>query len=235
MKIRILSVLLIAALCISAGFSTSAKTNDEIVLKDGRILKKPYVISRTPSGLNVGHENGVIFVPFTKMSEKRQKQYNYNPKESKTYKKKIAKAQRTRQIRIAKKKKRAKKTSTGSFSYEPTRFPEQSVSSQLQDELAELIREKSRLEKERTRVNSGRINPRGGHSDNSYTSYRGGKVYRSKRSSYAEQTTKNVMNKRKRLKKIASELQKNSRRTTAVRNLIARNTSKGIKKGKTML
>jgi len=95
MKNKILSVLIIVTFSSLIGLPTYAETKDEIVLKDGRVLKNPYIISKTPSGLNVGHENGVIFIPFSQMSKKRQKQYNYNPAKSKKHKKKIAKAQRT--------------------------------------------------------------------------------------------------------------------------------------------
>jgi len=140
----------------------------------------------------------------------------------------------TRQVRIAKKQAQGPKPDTGSFSYGPESFPEQSISSKLENELAELIREKARLEKERTRVNAGRINPASGHADDSYISYRGGKVYRKKRSSYAGQVTKNVNEKRRRLKEIAAALQKNIRRTTTVRNLISRDIGTGIKKGRTV-
>ena len=234
MKNKILSILIIVILCILTGLPAYAKTKDEIVLKDGRVLKNPYIISRTPSGLNIGHKNGVIFIPFSKMSKERQKQYNYKPAESKKHKKKIAKAQRARQVRIAKKQAQRPPADTGSFNYGPESFPEQSISSQLENELAELIREKARLEKERTRVKAGRIGPSSGSSDNIYISYRGGKVYRKKRSNYAGQVTKNVNEKRRRLKEIAAALQKNVRRTTTVRNLISRDIGTGIKKGRTV-
>ena len=234
MKNKILSVLIIVILCTLTGLPAYAKTKDEIVLKDGRVLKNPYIISRTPSGLNIGHESGVIFIPFSKMSKERQKQYNYKPAESKKHKKRIAKAQRTRQVRIAKKQAQVSLPDTGSFSYGPEPFPEQPTSSRLENELSELIREKARLEKERSNVKAGRVNPLSGSSDDIYISYRGGKVYRKKRSNYAKQKNKNVMNKRRRLKEIAAALQKNARRTTTVRNLISRNTSKGIKKGRTV-
>ncbi|MCK4982899.1 MAG: hypothetical protein KAS17_08250, partial [Victivallaceae bacterium] len=82
--------------------------------------------------------------------------------------------------------------------------------------------------------NAGRINPRSGPSDDIYISYRGGKVYRKKRPNYAKQKTKNVNEKRRRLKEIAAELQKNVRRTTTVRNLISRSKIGGIKKGRTV-
>lgn len=233
MRNKIFINMLVLTFCSLLTLTVSAKEKDEIVLKNGKVLKKPYIISRKPSGLNVGHEDGVIFVPFTQMSEKRQKQYNYDPKKSKKYKKKIAKAQRRRQVRIAQGK-QGKTSASGSFSYGPTSFPEQSTRSQLQNELASLLREKARLERKYTRVNAGRISPQSGHSDNVYISYRGGKVYRKKRSNYGKKHMKNSLTKRKRLKQISGELQKNSRRTTTVRNLIKRQTSKGIQVGKTV-
>ena len=231
MKNKIFISLLIVTFCGMINITASAEDKNEIVLNDGRVLKNPYIISRTPAGLNVGHENGVIFVPFSKMSKERQKKYDYKPKESKKYKKKIAKAQYTRQVRIAKEK--AKKTDTGSY-YGHERFPEKSAKSALQDELASLLREKSRLERERSRVSSGRISPRSGSSSDHYISYRGGKVYRKKQTSYGQQTTKNVNEKRRRIKEINSALQKNIRRTTTVRNLISRAKTKGIQKGRTV-
>jgi len=233
MKNKVLTSFLAIAFCCLITLEVSAKDKDEIVLKDGKVLKKPYIISRTPSGLNIGHERGVIFVPFSKMSKKRQKQFNYDPKKSKAHKARIAKAQRNRQIRIAKGK-QTRKTDSGSFSYGPETFPEKSTSSLLEDELATLLREKARLQKEYSQVSSGRILPSGGPSDNVYISYRGGKVYRKKRNNYGKNQTKNSLAKRKRLKEINSELQKNIRRTHTVRNLIKRQTYKGIKKGKTV-
>ncbi|MBU8901881.1 MAG: hypothetical protein KOO69_04005 [Victivallales bacterium] len=214
--------------------TVSAENNNEIVLKDGRILKNPYIISKTPVGLNIGHENGVIFVPFSKMSQTRQEQYNYSPKESKKYKKKIVEAQHKRQTRLAKQQARAKKSDSGSVSYGPERFPARSTKSRLQTELYELIREKSRLEKEYSRVSSGRISPKSGPSDDTYISYRGGKVYRKKRTNYAKQQTKNINIRKRRLKEINSALQRNIRRTNTVRNLISRSQIGGIKKGRTM-
>jgi len=230
MNTKILTTLIIVTFCALTSF---AETKDEIVLNDGRVLKNPYIISRTPSGLNVGHHNGVMFVPFRKMSKERQKQYGYSPKESIKYRKKIAKSQRSRQVRLAQEK-QVKKSDNSSFSYGPERFPEQATSSLLQNELAELLRDKARLEKEHRRVQAGRVNPASGPSNEAYISYRGGKVYRKKRTNYTKQSTKNTNYKKKRLKEIKGALQKNIRRTTTVRNLIQRETNKGIKKGRTL-
>ena len=232
MKNKIFTNLFILSFFSLIMLAVSAENNNEIVLKDGRVLRNPYVISKTPAGLNVGHENGVIFVPFSKMSKERQEQYNYSPKESKKYKKKITKAQHNRQARLA--KTRVKKSDSGSVSYGLERFPVRSTTSRLQTELSELIREKSRLKKEYSRVSSGRLSPKSGPSDDAYISYRGGKVYRKKRTNYAKQQTKNINIQKRRLKEINSALQKNTRRTNTVRNLISRSQIGGIKKGRTM-
>ncbi len=234
MKNKIFTNLLILSFFSLIMLAVSAEDNNEIVLKDGRILRNPYVISKTPAGLNVGHENGVIFVPFSQMSKTRQEQYNYSPKESKKYKKKITKAQHNRQARLAKQQVRVEKSDSGSVSYGLERFPARSTTSRLQTELSELIREKSRLKKEYSRVSSGRLSPKSGPSDDAYISYRGGKVYRKKRTNYAKQQTKNINIQKRRLKEINSALQKNTRRTNTVRNLISRSQIGGIKKGRTM-
>jgi len=234
MKNKILIHLILVAFCTMLSITVSAEKDDEIVLKNGKVLRNPYIISRTPAGLNVGHENGVIFVRFNEMSKKRQKQYGYDPKKSKIYKKKIAKAQRNRQLRLAKKDKNNKNDYNDSGIYIPDRFAEKPVASVLQDELSSLIKEKARLERERSLVSSGKIAPRSGKSDDIYVSYRGGKVYRKKQMNYAKQTTKNVNTKRRRLKEITAALQKNVRRTITVRNLISRQKSGKLKKGRTM-
>jgi len=211
-----------------------ADEKDEIVLQDGKVLKKPYIISRTPAGLNVGHESGVIFIPFSEMSEKRQKQYNYDPKKAKDYKKRIAQAQRNRQVRLAQKANQ-KKGSNGNFvAYEEESFPEQSTGTQLENELASLLKRQAQLKREYSQVSAGRITPQSGPSDNAYFSYRGGKVYRNKQKSYTEKEAKNSLDKRRRLKEIDGEMQRVSRRITTVRNLIKRETVKGIKVGRTL-
>ena len=234
MKNKILINVFVLTFCSMLTLRSFAEEKDEITLKDGKVLKKPYIISKNPSGLNVGHENGVIFVPFSEMSEKRQKQYNYDPKKAEKYKKRIAKAQKRRRIRIAEQRKKGKTSDTGSVSFEEESFPEQSTKSQLENELTSLLREKARLERRYSQINSGRIKPQSGSSDNTYVSYRGGKVYRKKKGSYTARESKNFLDKRKLLKEISGELQRNKRRTITVRNLIKRQTAKGIKIGKTV-
>ena len=211
-----------------------SEEKDEIVLQNGKVLKKPYIISRTPAGLNVGHENGVIFIPFSEMSEKRQKQYNYDPERAKKYKTRITRAQHRRQVRLAKDVKQKKGAANGFFSHGEDDFPQQSTGTQLENELASLLREKARLEKQYSDVNSGRVKPLSGSSDSSYVSYRGGKVYRKNKASYSKKENKNFLDKRRRLKEIKGELQRVSRRITTVRNLIQREKVKGIKVGKTL-
>lgn len=239
MKDKILINLIILTFCsmqavtVFAEKKSEAGEKDEIVLEDGKVLKKPYIISRTPAGLNVGHENGVIFIPFSEMSEKRQKQYNYDPEKAKEYKKKITQAQNNRKVRLA--QKANQKEEAGSFiSYEEENFPEQSAGTQLENELASLLKRQAELKKEYSEVSAGRVSPQSGPSGSTYFSYRGGKVYRNTRKSYTEKEQKNSLDKRRRLKEINGELQKISRRITTVRNLVQREKVKGIKVGRTV-
>jgi hypothetical protein len=225
MKHKILSFLLVIIICNFSLFAGEQKFASDI-------LKNAYIISKNPAGLNIGHESGVVFVPFAKMSKERQKYYKYDREKAKKHEAKISKAQRKRQVRVA--KAQTATASSNFLEYPSVNFPQQSNSNILKDELASLLREKATLEKERTAINSGQISPSGGPSDQYYISYRGGKVYRNKQKSYTQQHSRNSLDKKRRLKEIDSNLQKNKRRTSTVRNLISRNTTKGIKVGKTL-
>jgi hypothetical protein len=207
------------------------KKNDkgkEIVLASGRVLKNAYIISRTPAGLNIGHETGVVFVPFSEMSKERQKKYNYDPKKAQEYLERRKEAQQRRAVRLAKKKAEEEKDEDedDSFDFEYDEFPQLSPLDQLQKELNYLLRERDRLERLYSKVKNSPVAPRGGPS---YSTYRGGKI-----TSYTQQHQQNSLDKRRRLKEISGELQRNKRRTTTVRNLISRAKTKGIKRGKTI-
>lgn len=52
---------------------------DTYTFPNGRILEDPYVISRRPDGLEIGHKNGIIFVKFEDLPEQVRKKYNYDP------------------------------------------------------------------------------------------------------------------------------------------------------------
>jgi hypothetical protein len=195
-------------------------------LASGRVLKNAYIISRTPAGLNVGHETGVVFVPFSEMSEERQKKYKYDPEKAAEYLARRKEAQKTRALRLAKKKAEQDSEENESFDFEYNEFPQLSPLGQLQKELNYLLRERDRLERLYSKVKSSPVRPSGG---SSYSTYRGGKVV-----SYTRQQQKNSLEKRRMLKEISGQLQRNKRRTTTVRNLISRAKTKGIKRGKTM-
>ncbi len=87
------TIFLICAITVT-GLSLSAKT---YTLANGTTINNPYVISKRPNGLEIGHDVGVMFIKFELLPEKIQKQYGYSPEAAKKYeedkaKKKIAQA-----------------------------------------------------------------------------------------------------------------------------------------------
>ena len=66
--------------------------NVKVTMDDGKVYINPKVVGRTPEGLEIGHKNGIIFVPFTEFPEKIQKKYHYDPQAAKTYAKSKAQA-----------------------------------------------------------------------------------------------------------------------------------------------
>jgi hypothetical protein len=95
---RIEKIILIAIACVfSANFASAKK----VTLPNGKVLIDPYVISKRPDGLEVGHKSGIMFIKFTNMSVKYQKKYGYNPQKAAAYEKRRAKQKQ----RMAKEKK----------------------------------------------------------------------------------------------------------------------------------
>jgi len=95
----------LAALCAltTLGFSLSAKT---YTLGNGKKIVDPYVISKRPDGLEIGHKTGISFIKFEMLPVKIQKQYGYSPEAAKKYE--ASKAQQ-KKAEALKKEKEAKK------------------------------------------------------------------------------------------------------------------------------
>ena len=81
-------------------------------LKNGRVLVAPYIVGRKPNGLEVGHADGVSFIPFTQMTKKTQERFNYSPKKAQAfekssiaYKKKQTKLKKQEAVALANRKK----------------------------------------------------------------------------------------------------------------------------------
>ncbi len=75
------TTLLICAITV-AGLSLSAKTYK---LANGKTIVDPYVISKRPNGLEIGHNTGISFIKFEILPIKIQKQYGYSPDAAKKY------------------------------------------------------------------------------------------------------------------------------------------------------
>jgi hypothetical protein len=97
-----IALTLICALT-TVGFSLSAKT---YTLANGKKIVDPYVISKRPDGLEIGHKTGISFVKFEIMPVKLQKKYGYSPDAAKKYE---ANKLKQKQTAAAKKQAEAKK------------------------------------------------------------------------------------------------------------------------------
>ena len=75
------AVFLICGLTLT-GLSLSAKTYK---LANGKVIVDPYVISKRPDGLEIGHKAGIAFIKFEMLPVKLQKQYGYSPEAAKKY------------------------------------------------------------------------------------------------------------------------------------------------------
>lgn len=89
---RIMEKICLAVLvCVFIANFASAK---KVTLPNGKVLIDPYVISKRPDGLEVGHKTGIMFIKFSNMPVKYQKKYGYNPKKAASYEKKQAERKR---------------------------------------------------------------------------------------------------------------------------------------------
>ena len=59
-------------------------------LPNGKVLVDPYILGKTPNGLEVGHNGGVMFVKFADMPEEFQKKFNYDPAAAAAFEKRQA-------------------------------------------------------------------------------------------------------------------------------------------------
>ena len=75
------------AFVLAASFADAKKVR----LPNGKVLIDPYVISRKPDGLEVGHKTGIMFIKFKNMPVDIQKKYGYDPKKAAAYERKQAK------------------------------------------------------------------------------------------------------------------------------------------------
>ena len=86
---------------LTCAFIANVAYAKKVTLPNGKVLIDPYVISKRPDGLEVGHKTGIMFIKFSNMPVKYQKKYGYSPKKAAAYEKKRAK----RKQQIAKEKK----------------------------------------------------------------------------------------------------------------------------------
>jgi len=77
---KIITIVIILALSILPLLSYG-----KTIMVKGQKLENPYVMSRRPNGLEVGHKRGIMFVKFVDMPKDIQEKYNYDPAAARKY------------------------------------------------------------------------------------------------------------------------------------------------------
>ncbi|MCF6176557.1 MAG: hypothetical protein L3J71_12420 [Victivallaceae bacterium] len=68
----------------------TASDMESYTLPTGKTLNNPHIVSRTPIGIEVAHDTGVIFVKFSELPKDMQKKLGYSPDKELKYKKNIS-------------------------------------------------------------------------------------------------------------------------------------------------
>ena len=89
--------------------STEKPQKRTVTLQSGKVLEDAYVLDKKPNGVTVGYKDGCIFVRYSDMPEKIQKQFGYNKEESDKYEKKIEDQKKANQKAAQEQKAKEKK------------------------------------------------------------------------------------------------------------------------------
>ncbi|MDD3154161.1 MAG: hypothetical protein PHS41_04780 [Victivallaceae bacterium] len=99
------SILIILA-AITASFLFAADT--EYRLANGKVIRNPYIIDRTPATVSIGHDSGVMTLSIADLPEETRKALNFDPAAAKAYLERTAKQQaQATQRRMAEENQRA--------------------------------------------------------------------------------------------------------------------------------
>ena len=88
---RLILIIVATSLFCSVGFA-----GVDYTLPSGRVLENAYIVERKPNGVVVGHSTGVMFVKFSKVSEKLRKELGYDPVKHAKYKERRRKKKKAR-------------------------------------------------------------------------------------------------------------------------------------------
>ncbi|MCP3966294.1 MAG: hypothetical protein GY750_09085 [Lentisphaerae bacterium] len=217
-------------ICCTAFIVFAVDTTSQITLKDGRVLKNPYVLSKNPSGINVGHDGGVIFIKFADMKPETAKKFGYNPQKAKAYEKDITQKQQQYKKKQEKLAKQKQQDSDTIFLKPPPLNPrEPSQFTLMRQEVNRLQGHIAKLESEKRKLSYTTISnpkaPSGGY----YYTYRGGYYKPTKKETYTKQQSKNFLDKRRVLREIDYDINKSKARLNRIRNDIKRFYARGGK------
>ena len=98
-----------AVLAADTAKSTEKTQKRTVTLQSGKVLEDAYVLDKKPNGVTVGYKDGCIFVRYSDMPEKIQKQFGYDPDEAAKYEKKIEDQKKANQKAAQEQKAKEKK------------------------------------------------------------------------------------------------------------------------------
>ena len=98
-----------AVLAADTAKSTEKTQKRTVTLQSGKVLEDAYVLDKKPNGVTVGYKDGCIFVRYSDMPEKIQKQFGYNKEESDKYEKKLEDQKKANQKAAEQQKAKEKK------------------------------------------------------------------------------------------------------------------------------
>ncbi len=91
-------ILIIVAACL---FSVTGFAKQDYTMESGRVLKNAYIMERKPDGIVVAHDCGVMFVKYSKMSEKMRKEFGYDAEKCAKYEAQKRKRKKARRKQAA--------------------------------------------------------------------------------------------------------------------------------------
>ncbi|MCP3966293.1 MAG: hypothetical protein GY750_09080 [Lentisphaerae bacterium] len=149
-----------AAINIIAQDTNSNGKMDELNLPDGRILKHPYIMNKTPNGVVVAHDEGAKFIKYKDMPPEIAKKLSYKPQKAKKYEKKLKKYHQQEAAKKAKEAE-AKKKYDAQYKVRMQKYKITELEKKIQQykiRIKRLEYEIPRLEKERDKLRNEAVN-----------------------------------------------------------------------------
>ncbi|QSH40245.1 hypothetical protein P0136_00670 [Lentisphaerota bacterium ZTH] len=101
--------MIFTAVAVTAADNAASRDIDELKLPNGRILKHPYIMNKTPTGVAVAHDEGAKFIKYKDMPVDVAKKLGYSPKSAQKYEEKLKKRRQQQAVKKAREAEAKKK------------------------------------------------------------------------------------------------------------------------------